>query len=43
MSYPVFVDFAAELDNNTLSQIQEDFQVIFLKVSEGDLKVGEIE
>lgn len=42
VSYPVFVDGAERLDDKTMEQIQVDFQIIFLKVSEGDLKIGEM-
>lgn len=41
--YPVFVDFAAELDNETLSKILTDLQVIFLKVDNSELKVEKME
>ena len=39
VSYPIFVDCAAELDNSSLAGIKADAQLIFLKVSEGDMKV----
>lgn len=42
VSYPIFVDRAAELDNSSLSGIKADAQLIFLKVSEGDMTVTEI-
>lgn len=42
VSYPIFVDCAAELDNSSLAGIKADAQLIFLKVSEGDMKVTEI-
>jgi chromosome segregation ATPase len=42
VSYPIFVDCAAELDNNSLAGIKADAQLIFLKVSEGDMTVTEI-
>lgn len=42
ISYPVFLDFAAELDEKTIEEIRPEFQIIFLKVSEGELKVKEI-
>lgn len=42
VSYPIFVDCAAELDNSSLSGIKADAQLIFLKVSEGDMTVTEI-
>lgn len=42
VSYPIFVDCAAELDNSSLAGIKADAQLIFLKVSEGDMTVTEI-
>ena len=42
VSYPIFVDCAAELDNNSLAGIKADAQLIFLKVTEGDMTVTEI-
>lgn len=42
VSYPIFVDCAAELDNNSLAGIKADAQLIFLKVDEGDMTVTEI-
>lgn len=42
VSYPIFVDCAAELDNSSLAGIKADTQLIFLKVSEGDMTVTEI-
>ncbi len=42
VSYPIFVDRAAELDNSSLAGIKADAQLIFLKVSEGDMTVTEI-
>lgn len=42
LSYPVFVDYAAELDNDSLAGIKADMQLIFLKVTEGDMKVTEV-
>lgn len=42
VSYPIFVDCAAELDNNSLAGIKADAQLIFLKVAEGDMTVTEI-
>lgn len=42
MSYPIFVDCAAELDNSSLAGIKADAQLIFLKVAEGDMTVTEI-
>lgn len=41
-SYPVFVDGAERLDDKTMEQIQTDFQVIFLKVGDGELRVEEM-
>lgn len=41
MSYPIFVDCAAELDNSSLTGIKADAQLIFLKVAEGDMTVTE--
>lgn len=41
VSYPIFVDCAAELDNSSLAGIKEDAQLIFLKVAEGDMTVTE--
>lgn len=42
VSYPIFVDCAAELDNSSLAGIKADAQLIFLKVTEGDMTVTEI-
>ena len=42
VSYPIFVDCAAELDNSSLAEIKADAQLIFLKVAEGDMAVTEI-
>lgn len=42
LSYPVFVDYAAELDNDSLAGIKADMQLIFLKVTEGDMEVTEV-
>ena len=42
VSYPIFVDCAAELDNSSLAGIKVDTQLIFLKVAEGDMAVTEI-
>lgn len=42
VSYPIFVDCAAELDNSSLSGIKADAQLIFLKVAEGDMTVTEV-
>lgn len=42
VSYPIFVDCAAELDNSSLAGIKADTQLIFLKVAEGDMTVTEI-
>lgn len=42
MSYPIFVDCAAELDNSSLSGIKADAQLIFLKAAEGDMTVTEM-
>lgn len=42
VSYPIFVDCAAELDNSSLAGIKTDAQLIFLKVAEGDMTVTEI-
>lgn len=39
VSYPIFVDCAAELDGSSLAGIKADAQLIFLKVAEGDMKV----
>ena len=40
VSYPIFVDCAAELDNSSLAGIKADAQLIFLKVAEGDMAVS---
>lgn len=40
VSYPIFVDCAAELDNSSLAGIKADAQLIFLKVSEGEIEVN---
>lgn len=42
VSYPIFVDCAAELDNSSLAGIKADAQLIFLKVAEEDMTVTEI-
>ena len=42
VSYPIFVDCAAELDNSSLASIKADAQLIFLKVAEGDMTVTEV-
>lgn len=42
VSYPVFADYAAELDNGSLAGIKADAQLIFLKVAEGEMTVAEI-
>jgi chromosome segregation ATPase len=42
VSYPIFVDCAAELDNSSLAGIKADAQLIFLKVAEGDMTVTEM-
>ncbi len=42
VSYPIFVDCAAELDNSSLAGIKADAQLIFLKVTEGDMTVTEL-
>lgn len=42
VSYPIFVDCAAELDNSSLAGIKTYAQLIFLKVAEWDMKVAEI-
>nr|DAD89013.1 MAG TPA: chromosome partition protein [Siphoviridae sp. ctv0N24] len=42
VSYPIFVDCAAELDNSSLAGIKADAQLIFLKVVEGDMTVTEL-
>lgn len=42
VSYPIFVDCAAELDNSSLAGIKADAQLIFLKVAEGNMTVTEI-
>ena len=42
VSYPIFVDCAAELDNSSLEGIKADAQLIFLKVAEGDMTVTEV-
>lgn len=42
VSYPLFADYAAELDNGSLAGIKADAQLIFLKVVEGEMTVTEI-
>ena len=42
VSYPIFVDCAAELDNSSLAGIKADAQLVFLKVAEGDMTVTEM-
>ena len=42
VSYPIFVDCAAELDNSSLEGIKADAQLIFLKVTEGDMTVTKV-
>lgn len=41
-SYPVFVDSATEMDSNTMSRIQTDYQTVFLRVTDGEFEVKEI-
>lgn len=44
ISFPAFVDFAAELDSKTVAGIKSDCQLVFLKVSEqGNLSVQAVE
>lgn len=42
VSYPIFVDCAAELDNSSLAGIKADAQLIFLKVAEGEMTVMKV-
>lgn len=42
VSYPIFVDCAAELDSSSLAGIKADAQLIFLRVAEGDMTVTEM-
>nr|DAH50073.1 MAG TPA: chromosome partition protein [Caudoviricetes sp.] len=42
VSYPIFVDCAAELDNSSLAGIKAYAQLIFLKVAEGDMTVTKV-
>lgn len=42
VSYPIFVDCAAELDSSSLAGIKADAQLIFLKAAEGDMAVTEV-
>lgn len=43
ISFPAFVDFAAELDSQTIAGIKSDCQLVFLKVSEQEnLDVQEV-
>ena len=42
VSYPIFVDCAAELDNSSLAGIKADAQLIFLRVAEGYMTVTEV-
>ncbi len=42
VSYPIFIDCAAELDNSSLAGIKADAQLIFLKVAEGEMTVTEL-
>ena len=42
ISYPIFADYAAELDNSSLASVKADAQLIFLKVAEGNMTVMEI-
>ncbi len=42
VSYPIFVDCAAELDNSSLEGIKADTQLIFLKVAEGEMTVMKV-
>lgn len=42
VSYPIFVDCAAELDNSSLAGIKADAQLILLKVAEGDMTVTKV-
>lgn len=41
VSYPLFADYAAELDNGSLVGIKANTQLIFLKVAEGEMSVKE--
>lgn len=41
-SYPVFVDSATEMDSNTMSRIQTEYQTVFLRVTDGEFEVKEI-
>lgn len=41
-SYPVFVDSATEMDSKTMGRIQTEYQTVFLRVTNDDLKVSEI-
>lgn len=41
-SYPVFVDSATEMDSNTMSRIQTEYQTVFLRVTNGELEIKEL-
>lgn len=41
-SYPVFVESATEMDSKTMSRIRTEYQTLFLRVTDGKLKVSEI-
>ena len=40
LNYPVFVDYAAELDNTSIKEIKNDNQMIYLKVNDEKLCVS---
>ena len=42
MHLPVFVDYAAELDDSNMKSINADCQIIFLKVTNQDLSVSAV-
>lgn len=42
MHFPVFVDYAAELDDSSMKNIESDCQMIFLKVTNQNLSVSEV-
>ena len=42
MHFPVFVDYAAELDDSNMKSINADCQIIFLKVTNQELSVSAV-
>ena len=42
MHFPIFVDYAAELDDSNMKNIKFDCQMIFLKVANQDLSISAV-